>query len=97
MCAGPLARDATCAMQSTIDRSSTLTEANGRGEGKPARLQCGALDAMACATGAGAITVAPTTGGMILSRGDGSIPSRTFRLPAGYSVGDACCTPECCQ
>ncbi len=62
-----------------------------------ARMQCGAPAELACATGAGALSVAPTTDGLTLSSVDGSIPARTFQLPAGYSVGDACCTPGCCQ
>jgi hypothetical protein len=60
-----------------------------------ARLSCGGPQQLACATGAGTFGVTPTEGGFELS-GD-AVPTRSFNLPAGYSVGGSCCTPDCCQ
>ena len=52
---------------------------------------------LACATGAGSVSVAPAGAGFVLSTADGSVPTASFQLPAGYAIGAACCTPGCCQ
>jgi len=52
---------------------------------------------VACASAAAEVTATATSQGFALSVGDGSVPTATFRLPAGYALAPTCCTPSCCQ
>jgi hypothetical protein len=62
-----------------------------------AHMSCGTPTGLACATALGPITVSASTDGFTLASADGSVATRAFTLPEGYTLGASCCAPGCCQ
>ena len=61
-----------------------------------ARLSCGGPQQISCTSAPGDFGVTPTEDGFELSHELANVAPKTFKLPAGYSVGGSCCAPGCC-